>query len=358
MNILVINPGSTSTKISVYKDKDEIMEKTIRHSTEDLAIYDNIIDQEDFRYNIIKETLIENSYTLNDLDAVVGRGGLLHPLEGGTYLVNTEMVEDLKSGKYGEHASNLGGVIAYKFASNLTIPAYIVDPVVVDEMDDIARISGNQLFERSSIFHALNQKEVSRIAAKELNLQYKDGNFIVAHLGGGISVGLHKQGKVIDVNNALDGEGPFTPERSGSLPAGDLAKLCFSGEYELSDVKKLIKGKGGLVAYLDTNDGRDVVKMIENENKEALLIYKAMAYQIAKEIGSLAPVTSGEIDAIILSGGLAYDDDYLVPWIKEMVSYIAPIKVYPGEKEMQALAYGALRVLNNEEGVKHYKKQN
>ncbi|MFP4456813.1 MAG: butyrate kinase [Clostridia bacterium] len=356
MDILVINPGSTSTKISVFKNEEELMEKTLRHSSDDLAIFNGIAEQESFRYNIIKETLVENNYDLNNLDAVVGRGGLLHPLEGGTYLVNSEMVEDLKSGNYGEHASNLGGVIAYEFSNDLNIPAYIVDPVVVDEMESIARISGNPLFERVSIFHALNQKEVSRIAAEELGIQYKDGNFIVAHLGGGISVGLHKQGKVIDVNNALDGEGPFTPERSGSLPAGDLAKLCFSGEYDLPEIKKLLKGNGGLVAYLGTNDAREVVDMIENDNKEALLIYKAMAYQVAKEIGSLAPITSGKIDAIVLSGGLAYDDEYLIPWIKEMVSYIAPIKIYPGEKEMQALAFGALRVLTKEEGVKHYKK--
>jgi len=357
MDILVINPGSTSTKISVFKDKNELMEKTIRHSSEELSKYNNIVDQQDFRYEIIKQTLIDNDYSQNQLDAVVGRGGLLHPLEGGTYAVNKEMTDDLKSGKYGEHASNLGGLLAYKFAHDLDVPAYIVDPVVVDEMEDVARISGNPLFERISIFHALNQKEVCRLAATKLGINYNEGNFIVAHLGGGISVGLHKNGRVIDVNNALDGEGPFTPERAGSLPAGDLAKLCFSGEYELNDIKKLIKGQGGLVAYLGTNDGRKVVEMIEDGDEKSLLIYKAMAYQIAKEIGSLAPIVSGKVDAIVLSGGLAYDNDYLVPWIEEMVSYIAPLIVFPGEKEMQALAAGALRVLNNEEGVKYYKKQ-
>jgi len=356
MDILVINPGSTSTKISVFKDKDELMEKTIRHSSKELSKFENITKQQDFRYDIIKKTLKENDYLEDQLDAVVGRGGLLHPLEGGTYLVNEDMINDLKSGKYGEHASNLGGVLAYKFSNDLNIPAYIVDPVVVDEMEDVARISGNPLFERISIFHALNQKEVCRLAAKKINKSYEKGNFIVAHLGGGISVGLHKNGRVIDVNNALDGEGPFTPERAGSLPAGDLARLCFSGKYDLNEVKKLIKGQGGLVAYLGTNDGREVIKDIEKGDAKALLIYKAMAYQIAKEIGSLAPVVSGKIDAIVLSGGLAYDEDYLIPWIEEMVSYISPLIVFPGEKEMQALAAGALRVLNNKEGVKYYKK--
>lgn len=356
MNVLVINPGSTSTKISIFENIEEVLTTTIRHSASELSIYDNIIEQEHFRYNLIKKFLTDEKYDLTKLDAIVGRGGLLHPLVGGTYLVNEAMKEDLTSCEYGEHASNLGGLIASKFADDLNLSAYIVNPVVVDEMEAVARVSGHPIFEKISIFHALNQKEVGRLAADELELDYNQSNFIIAHLGGGISVGLHKNGKVIDVNNALDGEGPFTPERSGSLPAGALIDLCFSGEFSFQDVKKLIKGEGGLVAYLNTNDGRKVTDMIESGNESARLIYEAMAYQIAKEIGSLAVVVEGEIDAIVITGGLAYDDKYLIPWIKRLVSYIAPIKIFPGEKEMQALASGALRVLNNEEGVKDYRK--
>ncbi len=356
MQILAINPGSTSTKFSIFNNDKELFEVVIRHSSEDLAQYNNIIEQNEFRFKLIREEILAKGYELNSLDAVVGRGGLLHPLEGGTYLVNQDMIDDLKSGNYGEHASNLGGLIADQFAKELGVPAYIVDPVVVDEMESIAKISGHPLFERKSILHALNQKAVARLAAEKLGKRYRETNMIVVHLGGGISIGLHAKGKVIDVNNALDGEGPFTPERSGSLPAGGLVDLCFSGDYTHEDIKKLIKGQGGLVAYLGTNDGRDIVKMIDSGDIKALSIYKAMAYQIGKEIGALAAAAGGEVDAIVISGGLAYDKDYLMPWISEMVSSIAPIIVFPGEKEMQALAAGALRVLKEEEGVKHYKK--
>jgi butyrate kinase len=356
MFVLAINPGSTSTKFSVFNDKELVFENVIRHSNEELSKYNNIIEQNEFRYLLIREEIIKKGINLEQLSAIVGRGGLLHPLEGGTYLVNEDMLQDLREGKYGEHASNLGALIADRFAQELKIPAYIVDPVVVDEMNDVSRISGNPLFERVSILHALNQKAVARLAAEKIEKKYNESNMIVVHLGGGISVGLHVKGKVVDVNNALDGEGPFTPERSGSLPAGALAALCFSGEYTLDQVKKLIKGQGGLVAYLGTNDGREIVSMIENGDTNAYLIYKAMAYQIGKEIGSLAAANGGNIDAIVISGGLAYDKDYLMPWISEMVSFIAPIIIYPGEKEMQALNEGAIRVLKEEEGAKHYKK--
>ncbi|RKD30002.1 butyrate kinase [Thermohalobacter berrensis] len=352
--ILTINPGSTSTKIAIFDNEKPVLEETIRHSTEEISKYEKIYDQYEFRKNVILETLNDKGINLTKLNAVVGRGGLLKPIPGGTYSVNEKMIEDLKVGVLGEHASNLGGIIANEIASQLNIPAFIVDPVVVDEMDDIARISGMPELERKSIFHALNQKAVARRAAKELGKAYEDVNLIVAHLGGGVSVGAHKNGRVVDVNNALDGEGPFSPERSGGLPVGDLAKMCFSGEYTLKDIKKKIKGNGGLVAYLGTNDGREVVKMIENGDEKAELIYKAMAYQVSKEIGSLSAVLKGKVDGIILTGGIAYDKMF-TGWVKERVEFIAPIMIYPGEDEMIALAEGGLRVLRGEEKAKEYK---
>ncbi|KPU27251.1 butyrate kinase [Caloranaerobacter sp. TR13] len=351
--LLIINPGSTSTKIAIYDNEKPVLEETLRHSTEELAKYEKIYDQYEFRKNIILETLNEKGINLTKLSAVVGRGGLLKPIDGGTYKVNERMIEDLKVGVLGEHASNLGGILAHEIASQLNIPAFIVDPVVVDEMEDVARISGMPELERKSIFHALNQKAVARRAAKELGKAYDEVNLIVAHLGGGVSVGAHKKGRVVDVNNALDGEGPFSPERAGGLPVGDLAKLCFSGKYTLAEMKKKIKGNGGLVAYLGTNDAREVVKMIQNGDKKAELVYKAMAYQVAKEIGSLASVLEGKVDGIILTGGIAYDKEF-TKWIIDRVSFISKVFVYPGEDEMIALAEGGLRVLRGEEEAKVY----
>jgi butyrate kinase len=352
--ILAINPGSTSTKIAIYDDEKPVLETTLRHPAEEINKYDKIYDQYEFRKNVILDTLNEKGINLTKLNAVVGRGGLLKPIKGGTYAVNEKMLEDLKVGVLGEHASNLGGILAHEIASKLNIPSFIVDPVVVDEMKDVARISGMPEIERKSIFHALNQKAVARRAAKEKGKTYEEMNLVVAHLGGGISVGAHEKGRVIDVNNALDGEGPFSPERSGGLPVGDLAKLCFLGKYALDDIKKKIKGKGGLVAYLGTNDGREVVKMIENGDEKAELVYKAMAYQVAKEIGSCAAVLKGKVDAIVITGGIAYDNMF-VSWIKERVGFIADVLVYPGEDEMIALAEGGLRVLRGEEKAQEYK---
>lgn len=352
--ILAINPGSTSTKIAIFDDDKLVMEETLRHPTEEINKYAHIFAQYDFRMNVILDTLNEKGINLTKLSAVVGRGGLLKPMKGGTYEVDAAMIEDLKEGVLGEHASNLGGVIAHEIASKLNIPAYIVDPVVVDEMDPVARISGMPEIPRISIFHALNQKAVARRAAAEMNKHYDECNFVVAHLGGGISVGAHLKGRVVDVNNALDGEGPFSPERSGGLPVGDLAKLCFSGRISHGDLKKKIKGQGGLVAYLNTNDGREVTQMIKDGNKEAELVYKAMAYQIAKEIGMCATVLKGKVDAVILTGGLAYDKT-LIGWIEDSVSFIGKIIVYPGEDEMSALALGGLRVLKGEEEAQEYK---
>lgn len=351
--VLAINPGSTSTKIAIYDNDKCVFETTLTHSSNEIAKYEMIYDQYDFRKEVILNTLNENGINLTKLSAVVGRGGLLKPIKGGTYAVNEPMIEDLKVGVLGEHASNLGGIIANEIASNLNIPSFIVDPVVVDEMDDVARISGMPELARKSIFHALNQKAVARRAAVELGKDYNDCNLIVAHLGGGISVGAHKDGRVIDVNNALDGEGPFSPERTGGLPVGDLAKICFAGELSHGDIKKKIKGNGGLVAYLGTNDGRVVTQMMNDGDKNAALVFEAMGYQVAKEIGSCATVLKGNVDAIILTGGLAYGKE-LVQWIEERVSFIGKVIVYAGEDEMSALAEGGIRVLRGEEEAQIY----
>ncbi|MBI9014746.1 MAG: butyrate kinase [Clostridiales bacterium] len=353
LRVLAINPGSTSTKIAVYDNDQEVFETTLRHSTEEINKYETIFDQYDFRKKVILDALDESNINLSKLSAVVGRGGLLKPIEGGTYLVDEKLLEDLKVGVLGEHASNLGGVLAYEIASKLNIPSYIVDPVVVDELEDVARISGMPELERKSIFHALNQKAVARRLADDLGKDYSDLNLIVAHLGGGISVGAHKAGRVVEVNNALDGDGPFSPERSGGVPSGDLAKMCFSGKYTHAEIKKMIKGSGGLNAYLGTNDGRDVIKMINEGDKNAELVFKAMAYQVAKYIGSCAAVLNGKVDGIILTGGLAYGKE-LVSWIKESVEFISKVYVYAGEDEMKALAEGGLRVLQGKEEAKRY----
>jgi butyrate kinase len=351
--ILAINPGSTSTKIAIFDNEKEVFEETLRHSAEKIHTFEKIYDQYDFRKKVILDVLNEKGINLTKLDAIVGRGGLLKPIEGGTYRVTDKMVGDLKVGVLGEHASNLGGILAKEIADQLNIPAFIVDPVVVDEMQDVARLSGMPELKRKSIFHALNQKAVARRGAKELGKAYEDVNLIVVHMGGGVSVGAHRKGKVVDVNNALDGDGPFSPERTGGLPIGDFAKLCFSGEYTLAEMKKKVKGKGGLVAYLGTNDGRDVVEMIENGDKNAELIFKAMAYQIAKEVGACAAVLKGDVDAIILTGGLAYGEMF-VKWIRESIEFISKVLVYPGEDELGALVGGGLRVLNGEEEAKIY----
>lgn len=351
--ILAINPGSTSTKIAIYDNDKEVFETTLRHPAEEINKFEKIYDQYDFRKAVILDSLNDAGINLTKLDAVVGRGGLLKPIKGGTYAVSPSMIDDLKVGVLGEHASNLGGILANEIAGGLNIPSFIVDPVVVDELEDVARISGMPELDRKSIFHALNQKAVARRAAKEKGVKYDELNLIVAHMGGGVSVGAHKAGRVVDVNNALDGDGPFSPERSGGLPVGDMVKLAFSGKYTHAEIKKLLKGQGGLVAYLDTNDGREVCAKIEAGDKEAELVYKALAYQVAKEIGACGAVLKGKVDAIVLTGGLAYDK-MLVGWIKESVESIAEVIVYPGEDEMSALAEGGLRVLRGEEEAQDY----
>ena len=352
--ILAINPGSTSTKIGVYEEETLLFEESLRHDVEDLNKFENICDQYDFRKDVILQSLQDHNIDLKGIDAVVGRGGLLRPIEGGTYKVNDEMIADLRAGVSGEHASNLGGILACELALECEGESFIVDPVVVDELDDIARISGLSIVDRRSIFHALNQKAEARRYAYENNKKYEELNLIVAHLGGGISVGAHSGGRVIDVANALDGEGPFSPERSGGLPVGDIINLCFSGEYTKKEMQKMIVGKGGIVSYLNTNDARKVIEKIEGGDERAELIYKAMAYQVSKEIGALSAVLRGKIDAIILTGGIAYDDLF-TSFIKERVGFLAPVVVFPGEDELKALSEGALRVLKGEEEAKEYK---
>lgn len=352
--LLIINPGSTSTKISVFEDEKEIFGETLRHSSEEIGKFKHIVDQQNFRTEIILKALKDNNIDINELDAVVGRGGLLKPILSGTYKVNDTMLKDVKESVKGEHASNLGAIIANEIANSIGKSAYIVDPVVVDELDEIARLSGIPELPRKSIFHALNQKAVAKRYAKENSKNYEDVNVIVAHMGGGVSVGAHRKGKIVDVNNALDGEGAFSPERSGGVPSGDLARMCFSGKYTLDEILKKITGKGGFVAYLDTNDARIVENAALEGDSKAKLIHDAMGYQVAKDIGAAAAVLNGQVDAIILTGGMAYGKP-MVNVIKEKVAFIAPIIVYPGEDEMLALAQGVIRVLNEEEESKEYK---
>ena len=352
--ILAINPGSTSTKVAIYYNSKLVKEKTLRHDVDDLKHFGGIIEQYDFRKQVILDFLNEHDYQLKDIDVFVGRGGMMKPLKnGGTYLVTKEMLKDLRSGEYGYHASNLGAILADGFAKEYNRLAYIVNPVCIDEFDDIARISGQKLIERRSLFHALNQKAIAIQYAKDVNKNYQDLNLIVCHLGGGISVGWHKNGRVVDCNNALGGDGPFSPERTGTIPTYPLVDLCFSGEYTKDEIKKLLVGQGGLVSYLGTNDARVIEKRIEDGDMEAKLHYDAMAYNVVKQIGSLYFVAKGQIDGILITGGIAYSE-YFINYLKEHINPMLPIKVYPGEDEMRALAEGAMRVLLKQEKSQVY----
>ncbi len=353
--ILAINPGSTSTKIAVFDDAKQIFLKNIKHASQDLSAFEKITDQYQFRKEIILRELEEAKISLHDIHIIVGRGGLVKPIKSGVYIVNEALKADLKIGVLGEHASNLGGLIADDIAQSLPgANAYIADPVVVDELEPLARISGHPDFERISIFHALNQKAIARSHAKEMGQKYHELNLIVVHLGGGISVGAHKKGRVVDVNQALDGEGPFSPERSGTLPVGALARACFSGKYTLEEIKKIITGKGGFVAYLGTNDAYEVEKMAEAGDSHAQLIQDAMAYQVAKEIGAMSTVLEGVVDAILLTGGIAYGKPF-VDTVKKRIQHLGDVYVYPGEDEMRALAMNGLMVLEGEAEVLEYK---
>lgn len=351
--ILTINPGSTSTKIAVFEDEKEIWSATLRHSAKELAPFTTVASQFEFRKNIILSELQKTNIDICSFQAIVGRGGLVKPIESGIYEVNEALAHDLENPVMGEHASNLGGLIARDLAKeiNPSVKAYIADPVVVDELEPVARLSGHPAIKRVSIFHALNQKVIARTYAKENGKKYEDLNLIVAHMGGGISVGAHQHGRVVDVNNALDGEGPFSPERSGSLPTGALVELCFSGKSK-AEIKKMLKGDAGVVAYLGTNDLRLVAEKATGDSEYALVL-DAMCYQVAKEIGAMAAVLKGKVDAILLTGGIAYGQT-ITDRITEMINFIAPVKVYPGEDEMQALAMNGLMVLRGETEAKTY----
>ena len=353
--ILAINPGSTSTKIAVYRRSSRIFIKTISHSSAELKPFKDISSQFEFRMQIILDEVKNAHIEIDDIVIVMGRGGLVKPIPSGVYEVNQALIEDLKVGVMGQHASNLGGLIAHEIAQKLpSAKAYIVDPVVVDEFEELARLSGHPNFERKSIFHALNQKAIARNHAKTHHLEYDELNLIVAHMGGGISVGAHKKGKVIDVNQALDGDGPYSPERSGSLPIGAVVETCFSGEYSKEEIKKMIVGKGGYMAYLDTNDAYAVETASKNGDKKAELIEEGMAYQVAKEIGAMATVLEGNVNAILLTGGIAYGKPF-IDMLNKRIQHIARIFVYPGEDEMKALAMNGLRVIKNETEVLEYK---
>lgn len=350
---LIINPGSTSTKIGVFEDETLLFEETLRHSTEEIAQYASIVDQKDFRKDIIINLLKEKDFDMSSLNMVVGRGGMLKPIPGGTYAVSDDLLEDLKIGRQGQHASNLGGILAREIGDSIGVPSYIVDPVVVDELAPIARYSGVPELPRTSVFHALNQKAVAKRYAKEAGKAYDSLNLIVVHMGGGVSVGAHKQGKVVDVFNALDGDGAFSPERAGAVPSGALIKMCFSGQYTEKEVYKKIVGGGGFNAYCGTNDMRDVEKMVADGDAKATEVRDAFIMQVAKDIGSMACVLKGKVDQIIVTGGIAYDKA-VVEGLKERAGFIAPMTVYPGEDELLALVQGGLRVLNGEEEAMVY----
>lgn len=352
--IIAINPGSTSTKIAVFKNKTSIFEENIKHSNEELAPFDKITDQFEFRKKVIMEHLEKVDFDREKVRLIAGRGGLVKPIKSGVYKVNEAIKRDLMDSPVGEHASNLGGLIADDLASEFQDAlAVIADPVVVDEMDDIARIAGHPNWERKSVFHALNQKATARRHATAVGKAYDEINVIVAHLGGGISIGAHRKGNVVDVNHAVGGEGPFSPERAGSVPVIDIVRDCFSGKYTEKEISKMLIGKGGLSAYLGTNNAYEVEQRVKAGDEEATLVYEAMAYQVAKTIGEMATVLKGDVDGILVTGGVAYDK-WFVGKISDRVDWIAPVYAYPGENEMEALALNGLMVLRGETELKEY----
>lgn len=351
-NILAINPGSTSTKIAVYKNEDQLFTTSISHTPEELAGFKSVIDQFEWRKGLILKALADNNIDVNKLSAVVGRGGVISPIESGVYEVNDDLRHDLLNARM-QHASNLGGLLARDIADSIGVKSYIADPVVVDEMMPYARISGVPELPRESIFHALNQKAVARLFAKESDKKYEDLNLVVCHMGGGCTVSAHRRGRVIDTTNALDGCGPISPERSGSLPPGPLIRLCFSGKYTEEELIKKVHGKGGLFAHLGTTSVPEVLDRIMAHDLHAMLILRAMCYSIAKEIGAMAVALKGEVDAILLTGGIAHSKR-VTDFIADHVDFIAPIFVYPGENELKALSENALAVLRGERSAKTY----
>ena len=354
MKILVINPGSTSTKMAVYEDEKPILLRNITHTAEKLAPFGNVTEQQDFRRQLVLDELQQAGISL-DFDAVIGRGGLVKPIAGGVYEINDKMVDDTLHGcVMHSHACNLGCLIAYEIASSIPhCRAFIADPGVVDELSPLARISGSPLMPRICIWHALNQRAIARRFALGIGKEYEDLNLIICHLGGGISVAAHEHGRAIDANNALDGEGPFSPERAGSLPAADLIRLCFSGKYTEEQLLKRIAGHAGLTAHLGTNNMREILERIKQGDKKAQLLADAMLYHTAKQIASEAAVLCGDIDAILLTGGMAHSD-YIVSELRRRIGFLAPVYCFPGENEMEALALNALAILQGKREAKVY----
>jgi butyrate kinase len=352
--ILVINPGSTSTKIAVFEGEECIMQENILHYIDDLIHYHDIISQYEFRKDVILGTLEMHSVVLSEIQIVMGRGGLTFPLKSGIYQVCDRMLTHVRRGIYGQHASNLGPILAHAIANEIpSAKAYIADPVVTDELDDVARISGHPRFERRSIFHALNQKAIARLYAQQIRCKYNQLNLIIAHMGGGVSIGLHKHGRVVDVNNALDGEGPFSPERSGTLPVGQIIDACFSGNFSVDEMRQMVVGEGGLAAYLNTNSMLDIYNNAKNGSTESAFYIDAFVYQVAKAIGEMAPVVDGVIDAILLTGGIAYNKE-IVDKISRKVRFIAPVIDFPGEDEMKAMAMNAMLMIRGELPIQNY----
>lgn len=353
--ILAINPGSTSTKIAVYEDEKSVLNLSLQHSSEDLAHFHNAREQYEWRRDLVLTALADNDIDIHSLHATIGRGGLIHPVESGTYEVNDSLRDDLLNAQR-KHASNLGGLIARDIADRAGVKAYIADPVTVDELMPYARISGMPELPRVSILHALNQKAVGRRYAKEIGERYEDLNLIVCHMGGGISVGAHRKGRVIDTNNGLNGDGPFTPERAGTLPPGQLVDLCFSGKYTHEEMLKKVQGQAGLYAHLGTTSVPEILEKIDQGDLHSMLILRAMCYTIAKTIGEMAVALKGNVDAILLTGGIAYSTR-LTDFIASHIDFIAPIFVYPGENELESLAMNALAVLNGEREAMVYSSE-
>ncbi len=353
--VLAMNFGSTSTKVAIYEGETEIMQQVFRHTPEEMAHISTMEDNAAFRKAVILAYLKEQGVNMEDLDAVVGRGGLMRPIHGGTYIVNEEMLADLHSCRYGFHVCNLGGILASEIGDQLGKPSYVVDPPVVYEMQEVAGLSGHPDFPRRPLWHALNQKAIAKRHAAAIGKHYEDLNLIVAHMGGGTTVGAHCHGQVIDVNNGLEGEGAYTGERPGTLPVLEVVRAVLDKRYgeTYAEMRHTFCMKCGLVGYTGTNDGREITRRIQEGDKEAELAYRGMAYQVAKEIGALGAALKGQVDGILLTGGFAYDKT-LMSWIEDYVGYLAPVHIYPGEDEMLALAQGALRVLRGEEEAQIY----
>lgn len=353
MNILVINPGGTSTKISVFRGREEVFKKNISHTQEDLNNCNTVFEQYEYRKNLIINTLKENNFPISTFNCVVGRGGLMKPISGGTYAVNDRMLEDLRNAINGEHASNLGSVLAKNIGDEIGAPSFVVDPVSVDEFQDISRITGLSDIEKASWLHSLNHKAVCRKVAEKMGGKYEEYNFIVAHLGSGISIVPHNRGRMIDGSGGRS-DGPFSPERSGGILTYPLIKLCYSGKYTEAEMVNKVSNIGGMYDYLGTKDMIEIEERIKNGDAKAKLIMDAFIYQVAKEISMYGASLYGEVDKIILTGGIAHSE-LVTKEVTKRVSYLAPVEIIPGEMEMEALALGALRVLSGQEDEKIYK---